>query len=321
VKGKKFVDHAYVSTSLDFDIAEGFSNGKVLSIRVPKGSKALPLGRLNRYEAEVLIDRGSRFKVLDVNRKGVKLQLLENVKKYSPDQPRAPKGDDEGGQWIEDDGGFTIHDDGHEVDAKFDERTGGYKTTKPGPAYEAWAKLGADSLKEKLTKEESKVALAYANWAGDYAMNDLLRGLSHRVGPRGNVRERIDLMTSAINKSTLSESITAYRGVDRSAWNFLRDKKVGSTFVDPGFVSVTLRSNLAAGYTRAEEGARKMGALIAVRLPKGSKVLAVRNTGVPPQTELVIQRGSKYKIVDAGGRKIVLELQPPTKKRRSFNAR
>jgi len=68
--GKIFTDKGYVSTSLNKEIAKEFSRGKgstVMEIVMPKGAKGLPMeviGKGIRNEAEILLPRGSQFKIV-----------------------------------------------------------------------------------------------------------------------------------------------------------------------------------------------------------------------------------------------------------------
>jgi RTX toxin RtxA len=67
-RGRQFVDEGYCSTSTSRDLARTFGGGAYevrLEILVPEGALIAPLGDLadNPYEMEVLLPRGSRFKV------------------------------------------------------------------------------------------------------------------------------------------------------------------------------------------------------------------------------------------------------------------
>jgi len=63
-----FEDRAFVSTSMSQKIAETFSKNTI-KIKVPKGHNALPIvDREHAHEAEILIDKGTRFKVLSMRK-------------------------------------------------------------------------------------------------------------------------------------------------------------------------------------------------------------------------------------------------------------
>lgn len=70
--GKEFVDKGFMSTSLSEEVGEAFSAGALkLKLYAPKGTKGAyisPKGDPNR-EREVLLQRNTRFQVLDVKEK------------------------------------------------------------------------------------------------------------------------------------------------------------------------------------------------------------------------------------------------------------
>jgi hypothetical protein len=74
--GATFSDKGYVSTSLNRSIAESFTKGGakgsvVMRIKAKKGTKALPVSAISEYqkEHEVLLPRGSNFRVTGVTKK------------------------------------------------------------------------------------------------------------------------------------------------------------------------------------------------------------------------------------------------------------
>jgi ADP-ribosyltransferase exoenzyme len=63
-----FVDKGFISTSMSKKVAEKFSKN-VVTIRLPKGTNALPIvARENEHEAEILLDRGIKFKVVSMKK-------------------------------------------------------------------------------------------------------------------------------------------------------------------------------------------------------------------------------------------------------------
>lgn len=62
----EFVDKGFVSTSAHKSVADSFSLFNRIEIRIPKGSKALPV--YNGGEAEVILPRGSKFKVISATK-------------------------------------------------------------------------------------------------------------------------------------------------------------------------------------------------------------------------------------------------------------
>lgn len=83
--GKIISDSAFVSTSLDYDVAsKKFSKGVVFVIEAPKGSKGAYIGDISVYhdtEQEVLFDAGQVFKVKkvtydDCGRRIIRVRML-----------------------------------------------------------------------------------------------------------------------------------------------------------------------------------------------------------------------------------------------------
>ncbi len=76
--GKSFTDPGFVSASLKRGEAEAFGT-KMLVMRLPKGSNALPLqdwsNSYTAFEQEVIVARGSKFKVLKKSKNELVVQL------------------------------------------------------------------------------------------------------------------------------------------------------------------------------------------------------------------------------------------------------
>lgn len=227
--------------------------------------------------------------------------IQEPTKKYDPKQPRAPKGDPAGGQWTDIDG-FRDYDDGQMNDGEHYHSSydSGPVPVTPGPAYLAWEQIRKTCFTTPPTQAESDELNKFGAWGGDYAINMTLRGLNPRdygvpdLEVRG-VADRIALLTSVINKSSMPDNTVAYRGVGNLAWSIMLKQPgavVGGTYTDPGFASVTLRSKLATGYTHAQGGS-----LIEVHMPKGTHAApTIQGGGVQPQLEFVLQHGSRFKV-------------------------
>jgi hypothetical protein len=74
--GDEFTDKGFVSVSANPKIAKHFGHGSAL-IKLPAGAKVIPIGDKSQVskEAELLINRGSRFKVLEHTGKHITLEL------------------------------------------------------------------------------------------------------------------------------------------------------------------------------------------------------------------------------------------------------
>jgi hypothetical protein len=74
-KGAMLSDPAFISTSFSQDVAKDFATvgGIVMSIKVPKGRRAVPG---ERTENELILPRGTRFKVVKKTKKSIVLEVV-----------------------------------------------------------------------------------------------------------------------------------------------------------------------------------------------------------------------------------------------------
>lgn len=95
-KGDEFTDDGFTSTSLNLHTAAGFGDytpgrmstagRQVAKITIPKGAKAAAVnavGRVKRNEAEIVVQRGSRYRVTKVNR-----TRRQSFKRMNPDDQK-----------------------------------------------------------------------------------------------------------------------------------------------------------------------------------------------------------------------------------------
>jgi hypothetical protein len=81
--GNEFSDDGFASSSTDIEIAQKFSKGGyIMEIHIPKGSRAASIKNLSMHqsEQEVLIDKGSRFfiKQVDHEKKSLVVELRQD---------------------------------------------------------------------------------------------------------------------------------------------------------------------------------------------------------------------------------------------------
>lgn len=225
--GKTVSDKAYVSTSLHPGNSEDFSdNGMQVfaEIRLPKGYNAAYVAAVSKFpgEKEVLIPRGRSFRVVGFQTAAdspheVPTLIMEPVTRakghaYNPDEPRAPAGSPDGGQWTSDGGGGGASD---KVDPIFDEstsrgqifknRSGNLQAIEGArQALSAMSDKTVDALKETGTKIELVKSLVASG-------NPNLRG-SPRGWPPGSTWDNV----TAVYDPGLR---TAYVGAEYKDWN------------------------------------------------------------------------------------------------------
>ncbi len=130
-----------------------------------------------------------------------------------------------------------------------------------------------------LAEEEKSAVGRYIGM--DYkGMNGVLRDPAHadsyEAAYRGSKQSAANL-SSALSKASVPEDVVAYRGVQHAAKRF-GELKIGASYRDSGFMSLSQDHRVALGFMNSGEGEAaggRLGAVIRVTVPKGSKVGAV----------------------------------------------
>lgn len=126
-------------------------------------------------------------------------------------------------------------------------------------------------------------------------MNAYLRGRD--TDPTDITKKTIEDVNAALNKGSVSEDTTAFRGLPE---RLVADLKPGDTFTDKGFVSTSLDSAMAESFTGGTN------TLAEVRVPKGSKggymgsaltADYLDSEGLEPERELLLPSGTEFRIV------------------------
>ena len=109
--------------------------------------------------------------------------------------------------------------------------------------------------------------------------------------------EKAGKVSAVINKSVVTKDVVAFRGVDSKVGSL----KVGGTFQDKGFTSVSFNASYATKFVREPSdysGPAMTGRLMEVHIPKGTKALYERSVHKKDiEWELVIQKGAVFKKV------------------------
>ena len=99
----------------------------------------------------------------------------------------------------------------------------------------------------------------------------------------------------------LTEPTTTYRGIGDNFAATLREKGIGATYQDNGFVSLTLDKQIAGGFPRLPTGN-----VMEIVLPKGTKAIIpskfwtsskIGDTEIKREKELILGRGTKFEIL------------------------
>jgi hypothetical protein len=102
-------------------------------------------------------------------------------------------------------------------------------------------------------------------------------------------------ISSAINKSTTKAPIYVYRGATRS---YLQGPiKRGRTFKDNGFTSASINLETARAFKQG-------GVMLRIRVRKGAKAAYLGNKLNEGESEVLLQRGTRYKIIGKNKMKV-----------------
>ena len=154
-----------------------------------------------------------------------------------------------------------------------------------------------------LTEEEGQAALTYsAN--GYQAMNELARDgyvsdatleeaqVNIGLEPQeiqDQTQTDVDNLRSAIDSSTVDTDVTVFRGV-QGGW--LSGLQKGDVITDKGFVSTSLRNEVARGF-----GGGQSGSVVEINIPKGSNALGIAKG----EGELLLNSGSQFRVEQEAG--------------------
>ena len=112
-------------------------------------------------------------------------------------------------------------------------------------------------------------------------------------------------MDSAISKYNLEGDIIVYRGTDRK---YYEDLNEGDIIQEKVYYSTSLSQEVAEQFVIDRKNPSH-GILVEIRVPKGSNVLYIGNNGAfELEQEMLIGRNTKYKVLEIGRNKIILEI-------------
>lgn len=195
-----------------------------------------------------------------------------------------------------------------------------YDHSQPRDDHGRWDDGGGASVRQGELSRSERSSLS--RWRGnvsdpdgDFEDNiaDDLNGPLRSGQKLDKVNQRhVDALDSAISKGELKKDATFFRGLER---DFVVKLKVGSTFTDKGFASVTTKKDtaelfaLGSGYEQTDEGE-----VVRVRVPKGTHALDVtgalglKRGSVDDEGEHLLPRGTRFKVVTAKKGNVVLEV-------------
>jgi 2'-5' RNA ligase len=166
-----------------------------------------------------------------------------------------------------------------------------------GEAKKQWA-----SWTKNLSKQEKDAFKAYSSEPFDELSTDFTQINNHLRGkdknPSRGTRDAIKRVDSGINKGSVPQDTTVFRGFPSSILGNDPSKLVGKTITDKAYTSSSMSERIANQFSKD---------LIAeIKIPKGSKGAFMDATltksdlqqlGRDPEHELVLPRNSKFRIL------------------------
>jgi len=127
------------------------------------------------------------------------------------------------------------------------------------------------------------------------------------VGPRlSGIISKID---SAFKGSALPSDIVVYRAIDAEGWAAMqRSIGAGGVLMDKSYTSTSLSRKAMESFSSTMH--RSGGAMaLEIRVPKGTRAIYMPSLSEhPEEKELLLNRGTKYRVVSKTPRKIVMEV-------------
>ena len=167
----------------------------------------------------------------------------------------------------------------------------------------------AEPLK-KFSKEDRHVLTMYSG-GRFHQINEYLNGSmkdmenSNDVFDKANVKESkqlIEKLDKLFTNSDLSEPLVTYRGISNKTLSKYPElvnalDTPGSEIEFPCFSSTSALPFMANNFTTDEN--RRMGRLLELQLPSGTKALFIAEESVlPNEFEILVNRGTKFKVVE-----------------------
>ena len=160
--------------------------------------------------------------------------------------------------------------------------------------------LNSLNTKQKDTIEEySSITHMPINsylWSGKITNYDSEHKMSET-----QVKNKIAELDSVFDKSETPEDSVVYRGIPEETFVKMKDLfKAGTEYETPSYTSTTHDKDRAKTFARG-----KHTATMEIRIPKGSRALALENTSnFKAEKEVLIDRGAKFKVLEVKTKKI-----------------
>lgn len=181
-------------------------------------------------------------------------------------------------------------------------RSGDDAEKELSPSSKQWAEDPSDYFSNRAVK-------AYAGTSDSFRINDHLR----KGGSDPDLQAKADALASVIDKARMPRAVETYRSInpktpeEKAAILARFRENVGKVFTDPAFTSTT------ANKKYADDWAKKFKSdpiRMTVHVPEGAKAAYIPKEITGRQEwEVLVQRGSKFRVKSVEGSNVVVELQ------------
>jgi hypothetical protein len=188
------------------------------------------------------------------------------------------------------------------------------KVYKSGDEAEKDLAPSAKQWAEDPNKPLSNQAIyGYAGTSDSFYINDCLR----KKCKDNALNKTADDLAGVIDKASFPKDVTTHRTINTKSESEKKEilkkfrSNIGKTIVDNAFVSTTANKEYADSWSDfAKERLGATGALkVEVVVPKGSKAIYIpKGIAVREEWEVLIQRGSKFKVLSVDGTNIKIEV-------------
>jgi len=197
--------------------------------------------------------------------------------KYDPDQPRAPAGSPEGGQFGSGGGGEQGEGNGPK----------GIDANGVVGNYDSWSQYHDGPP----LSGDHKEAVEFYQGNGYMTVNGFLRKGEYQSAA---IEQRVAKLDAVMKEAApLKEMTTVFRGLG----SLPEGMKAGSVFVDKAFVSTTTSDKKADWFAR---GPKNVPVIMRIKMPAGKRVLSMGHATKDPanddEKEVLIPRNAKFKV-------------------------
>ncbi len=273
-EGEMFVDEGFTSTSLRKSSIGKFGKRVNFEIRVPKGSRAVPISELAaESEYEVLLDKGTRFKVVKVHAAsdgagGTFYNVVMEVVPHPKVAIKIPK-------ILPKISEFKVGEiDWNATKWTYAEAENYSISPKYADFFDDLPERHFKSLKDYTSQE-------YAH------INDGLRGVrsvsDYTAADIKNIGSIFRKKVVRIQRDSV-----VYRKVDSSQLKFNFQK--GKVFTEKGYTSTSFSEGITGEFS---------GDLIMeIRVPANSRALPLQYISGSDEIELLLNKGSRFRVID-----------------------